>query len=162
EPALHYARQGFQVTPQIARLWARQAPKLAGQPGFAEAFFRGGRAPQAGERWRFPEQADTLQSIAQTKGESFYRGALAQQIVDFARRTGGAITLADLAAHEAQWVEPLSQRFRDYTLHEIPPSGQGIAALAALGMLEHVDLEGMGLDSPAMYHATIEAMKLAF
>ncbi|OVZ61267.1 gamma-glutamyltransferase [Pigmentiphaga sp. NML080357] len=162
QPALEYARQGFQVTPQIARLWARQAPKLANEPGFAEAFFRNGKTPQAGDRWRFPEQADTLQSIAQTRGDSFYRGALAQKIVDFARQTGGTLTLADLAAHEAQWVEPLSQQFRGYTLHEIPPSGQGIAALAALGMLERLDLEGMGLDSPAMYHAMIEAMKLAF
>lgn len=162
QPALRYAREGFQVTPHIARLWAGQAPTLAGQPGFAEAFFRNGRAPQPGERWRFPEQADTLADIARTGGDSFYRGALAQKIVDFAQRTGGTLTLADLAAHEIQWVEPLQQNFRGYTLHEIPPSGQGIAALAALGMLEHQDLEAMGLDSPAMYHAQIEAMKLAF
>ncbi|WP_296560595.1 gamma-glutamyltransferase [Pigmentiphaga sp.] len=162
QPALHYAREGFQVTPQIARLWARQAPNLAREPGFAEAFFRDGRTPQAGDRWRFPEQADTLADIARTGGDSFYRGALAQKIVDFAQRTGGAMTLADLAAHEVQWVEPLRQDFRGYTLHEIPPSGQGIAALAALGMLDRLDLEGMGLDSPAMYHAMIEAMKLAF
>ncbi|MDX3906608.1 MAG: gamma-glutamyltransferase family protein [Pigmentiphaga sp.] len=162
EPALGYARQGFQVTPQIARLWEQQAPALAGEPGFAQAFFRDGTTPRAGDRWRFPEQADTLADIARTGGESFYRGALAQRIVDFAQQTGGALALADLAAHEAQWVEPLSQDFRGYTVHEIPPSGQGIAALAALGMLDRLDLEGMGLDSPAMYHAMIEAMKLAF
>ncbi|VCU70219.1 Putative gamma-glutamyltransferase YwrD [Pigmentiphaga humi] len=162
EPAIGYARDGFQVTPHIASLWAAQAPKLAGEPGFAQAFFRDGRTPQPGERWRFPEQAETLRSIASSRGESFYRGELAQAIVDFARRSGGTLTLADLDAHQAEWVEPLRQDFRGYTLHEIPPSGQGIAALSALGMLERLDLEGMGLDSPAMYHAMVEAMKLAF
>src|SRR5690606_12887886 len=143
-------------------LWARQAPQLAHLPGFAEAFYRGGTTPAAGDLWRFPEQADTLQSIARSHGESFYRGELARAITDFAQATGGALTLADLAAHRAEWVDPIQQRFRGYTLHEIPPSGQGIAALMALGMLEHAHLEKMGLDSPARYRAMIEAMKLSF
>lgn len=121
-----------------------------------------GKTPEAGQWWRFPAQARTLRDIAQTGGESFYRGDLARRITDFARATGGALTMQDLAEHKAEWVQPIGQNFRDYTLHEIPPNGQGIAALMALGMLERFDLEGMGRDSADYYHVSIEAMKLAF
>ncbi|MDQ8033365.1 MAG: gamma-glutamyltransferase family protein [Bordetella sp.] len=162
EPAIAYAEDGFPVSPTIARQWATQAPKLQHEPGFAEAFLIDGKAPEAGQWWRFPAQARTLREIAQSGGESFYRGDLARRITDFARETGGALTLADLAEHRAEWVEPIGQNFRDYTLHEIPPNGQGIAALMALGMLERLDLEGMGRDSADYYHVSIEAMKLAF
>lgn len=162
EPAIEYAENGFPVSPTIARQWATQAPKLAHEPGFREAFMPEGQAPQAGEWWRFPDQARTLREIAETGGESFYRGNLAKQICDHARATGGALREADLAAHQAEWVEPISQGFRDYRLHECPPNGQGIAALMALGLLEKFDLEGMGVDSADYYHVSIEAMKLAF
>ena len=162
EPAIAYAEEGYAVSPTVARQWAAQAPRLAEQPGFQEAFLRLGRAPHAGEHWRFPEQARTLRLIAESGGESFYRGELAERIDAYARQTGGALRATDLAAHQAQWVEPLRQDFRGYTLHEIPPSGQGIAALMALGMLEKFDVEGMGLDSVDYYHASLEAMKLAF
>ncbi|MEI2415745.1 gamma-glutamyltransferase [Orrella sp. JC864] len=162
EPAIEYASRGFPVSPTIARQWATQSPKLAHEPGFKEAFLPAGRAPQAGEVWRFEAQARTLREIAETGGASFYRGELARRIADFAARTGGALTADDLAAHEAEWVQPISQRFRDVHLHEIPPNGQGIAALIALGILEHFDLESMGRDSADYYHVSIEAMKLAF
>ncbi|EWM47762.1 gamma-glutamyltranspeptidase family protein [Bordetella holmesii 35009] len=162
EPAIEYAERGFAVSPTIARQWATQAPKLAHEPGFAQAFLPEGKTPQAGQWWRFPEQGRTLRDIAETGGESFYRGALAAKIAAFARETGGALTADDLAAHQPQWVEPISQGFRDYRLHEIPPNGQGISALIALGLLEHFDLEGMGCDSADYYHVSIEAMKLAF
>ena len=162
EPAIAYAEEGFAVSPTIARQWEGQAPKLAEQPGFKEAFLRLGRAPRAGERWHFPEQARTLRLIAESGGESFYCGELAERIDAFARKTGGALRATDLAAHQAQWVEPLKQDFRGYTLHEIPPSGQGIAALIALGILEQFDVQGMGLDSANHYHVSLEAMKLAF
>ncbi|MCA3233665.1 MAG: gamma-glutamyltransferase family protein, partial [Cupriavidus sp.] len=161
-PAIEYAEQGFMVSPQIARQWAAQVPVLREQPGFAKAFMPEGRAPQAGERWRFPEQAATLRKIAETDGESFYRGELAERIVAFAQETGGALRAADLAAHQPNWVEPMKQDFRGYTLHEIPPNGQGIAALIGLGILDRFDLEGMGVDSADFYHVGIEAMKLAF
>jgi gamma-glutamyltranspeptidase/glutathione hydrolase len=161
-PAIDYAENGFLVSPQIARQWAAQVPVLAEQPGFAKAFMRDGRAPQAGERWRFPEQAATLKKIAETDGESFYKGELAASIVAFAKETGGAIREEDLAQHAAEWVTPISQDFRGYTLHEIPPNGQGIAALIGLGILDRFDVESMGRDSTAFYHVTIEAMKLAF
>ncbi|AKQ56330.1 gamma-glutamyltransferase [Bordetella hinzii] len=162
EPAIEYAERGFAVSPTIARQWATQAPKLAHEPGFAEAFLPAGRAPEAGQWWRFPEQARTLREIAETGGESFYRGALAEKIAAFARQTGGALTAEDLAAHRPEWVEPISQGFRGYRLHEIPPNGQGISALIALGLLEQFDLEAMGRDSADYYHVSIEAMKLAF
>jgi gamma-glutamyltranspeptidase/glutathione hydrolase len=161
-PAIEYAEQGFLVSPQIARQWAAQAPVLAEQPGFAKAFLRNGKPPQAGERWRFPEQAATLQQIAESDGESFYKGELAARIVAFAEETGGVMSADDLALHTHNWVTPLSQDFRGYTLHEIPPNGQGLAALIGLGILDRFDLEGMGRDSAAFYHVSIEAMKLAF
>jgi gamma-glutamyltranspeptidase/glutathione hydrolase len=162
EPAIEYAERGFLVSPQIARQWAAQVPVLAEQPGFAQAFLRDGKAPQAGERWRFPEQAATLRKIAESDGESFYKGELAERIVAFAQDTGGVISMADLAAHSPSWVTPLSQDFRGYTLHEIPPNGQGLAALIGLGILDRFDIESMGRDSAEFYHVSIEAMKLAF
>ncbi|SAI30347.1 glutamyltransferase [Bordetella ansorpii] len=162
EPAIAYAEEGFAVSPTVARQWAAQSAKLAEQPGFKEAFLRLGRAPHAGEHWRFPEQARTLRLIAESGGESFYRGELASRIDAHARNTGGALRAEDLAAHQPMWVEPVTQDFRGYTLHEIPPSGQGIAALIALGILDRFDLESMGRDSADFYHVGLEAMKLAF
>ncbi|WPB55543.1 gamma-glutamyltransferase family protein [Xylophilus sp. GOD-11R] len=160
EPAIDYAERGFQVTPQISRQWAQQLPVLKDQPGYAAAFAPEGRAPRMGETWRFADQARSLRLIAESKGDAFYTGALAQAIVAHARQTGGALTLDDLAAHRPEWVEPISRRYRDHVLHEIPPSGQGIAALIALGLLEHHDIGA--LDSAQAYHLQIEAMKLAF
>jgi gamma-glutamyltranspeptidase/glutathione hydrolase len=162
EPAVLYAEEGFLVSPQIARLWANQVPGFMEQPGFREAFTIDGRAPVAGERWRFPAQAQTLRLIAESHGESFYRGELAQRIEGFAKQCGGALRASDLAAHEAQWVQPIQQSFQGYTLHEVPPNGMGLAALIALGILDQFDIRGMGLDSADHYHASLEAMKLAF
>ena len=162
ESAIDYAENGFPVSPFIASVWPLLADLVRGQPGFDAAFLRDGQAPGAGDWWRFPEQAKTLADIAATGGESFYRGEIAQQIAAYARATGGAMTAADLAAHQPQWVTPLAQKYRDFTLHEIPPNWQGIAALMALGMLEHFDVRAEGLDSAGAVHLQIEAMKLAF
>jgi gamma-glutamyltranspeptidase/glutathione hydrolase len=161
-PAIGYAQEGFLVSPQIARQWAAQAPVLDGQPGFREAFLSQGRAPQAGERWRFPDQARTLAEIAETGGRSFYTGRLAERIADYAAQGGGALSTEDLASHAHAWIEPIAQSFRGYKLHEIPPNGQGIAALIGLGILDRFDIESMGCDSTDFYHVAIEAMKLAF
>ena len=162
EPAIDYARNGFPVSPVVASQWESQIPRLKDQPGFAQAFVRNGRAPRAGELFRYPEQADTLAEIARTRGESFYRGPLAQRIVDFSSACGGALHLDDLAAHQPDWVEPISQAYRGYRVHEIPPNGQGIAALMALGILEHFDLGSTTADSVESLHLQVEAMKLAF
>jgi gamma-glutamyltranspeptidase/glutathione hydrolase len=162
EPAIKYADEGFAVSPTIARQWAMQGEKLQDQPGYAEAFLPGGSAPKAGDVWRFPAQARTLERIAQTLGQDFYQGELADKIADFAARTGGAITAADLAANRCDWVEPLAMSYRgEYMLHEIPPNGQGIAALMALGMLDEFDPPRADVASD-LYHLPIEAMKLAF
>lgn len=161
-PAIEYAQDGYLVSPTIARQWQGQVGAFRDQPGFAEAFMRNGRAPQAGERFSFPDQAATLREIASSTGESFYRGRLARAMVDFSDATGGSFTLGDLNVHSADWVEPIAQAYRDYTLHEIPPNGQGIAALIALGLLKHFDLASTPVDSAASVHLQVEAMKLGF
>ena len=162
EPAIKYASDGYMVSPTISRLWAKQAPELKDQPGYAEAFMPRGRAPQAGEKFSFPDQAKTLKRIAETKGEAFYKGDLAQKIADWARAKGGSMTLEDLASHQNDWVEPIGMDYRGYRLLEIPPNGQGIAALVALGILENLDMAKLGVDSADSLHAQLEAMKLAF
>ncbi|HET9403469.1 MAG TPA: gamma-glutamyltransferase [Burkholderiales bacterium] len=162
EPAIRYAADGYMVSPTISRLWAKQAPELKDQPGYAQAFMPNGRAPAAGEKFSFPDQAKTLQRIAETKGEAFYQGDLAERIAAWAKQNGGAMTVADLAAHRNDWVEPISLDYRGYRLLEIPPNGQGIAALLALGMLENLDMPAFPVDSADSLHVQIEAMKLAF
>ena len=162
EPALRYARKGYMVSPTVHRQWQAQVAELSPHPGYREAFAPKGRAPLPGEHFICPGQARTLELIAQTKGEAFYRGELAKAIADHARATGGLIDETDLAAHQADWVEPISVRYRDVTLYEIGPSGQGIGALMALGMLEHFDLKAAGPDTALSQHLQIEAMKLAF
>ena len=161
-PAISYAENGFAVSPTVARQWAGQAEKLKDQPGFAAAFLPQGRAPQAGEIWRFPEQARSLELIAQSQGKAFYEGELAERIAAFAAQTGGAITQDDLAAHQCDWVEPISMSYRDeFRLYELPPNGQGIAALMALGMLDTFDPPSSDC-SLDLFHQPIEAVKLAF
>ena len=162
EPALRHAHDGYLVSPTVHRQWQAQVTELLPQPGYREAFAPAGRAPLPGEMFKCPGQAPTLERIAASKGEDFYHGELARSIAAHARATGGLIEEADLAAHEADWVDPISVCYRDLTLHEIGPSGQGIGALMALGMLDHFDLKSTGLDSAHTQHLQIEAMKLAF
>jgi len=162
EPAIRYAADGYLVSPTIARLWARQAPNLQDVPGFAEHFLPNGRAPEAGEKFTAPAHARTLERIAETRGAAFYRGDLAERMAAHSLQHGGAMTMADLAAHTVDWVEPLAQDYRGYTLHEIPPNGQGIAAQMALGILGCFDLGAIPVDSADSLHLQIEAMKLAF
>lgn len=166
-PAIRYAEQGFPVFPETARAWQSaervfvplSAPEF--QP-FKQVFFPGDRAPEAGEIWSSPAHAATLREIAATGGESFYQGQIAQRIAAFASDTGGLITLADLAQHQADWVTPISTTYRDLTVWEIPPNGQGIAALMALNLLEGFDLAQHPRESANSFHWQIEAMKLAF
>lgn len=162
EPAIRYAHDGYLVSPTVHRQWQRQVEVLGGQPGFLEAFAPKGRAPLPGERFKCSGQAATLESIARTKGDSFYHGVLAAEIARHASSTGGLLTESDLASHEADWVRPISLSYRDYEIHEIGPNGQGIGALMALGMLRNFDLQGFGLDSAQTLHLQIEAMRLAF
>jgi gamma-glutamyltranspeptidase/glutathione hydrolase len=121
-----------------------------------------GRAPRAGERFRFKAAGDVLEQIARTKGEAFYRGAVAEKIEAHAKKHGGAMRVSDLQSHKSDWVETLRMDYRGYTLHEIPPNGQGIVALMALGMLSHFDLRALPVDGVDSVHLQIEAQKLAF
>jgi gamma-glutamyltranspeptidase/glutathione hydrolase len=161
-PAIAYAREGFAVSPVISEKWAKAVPILGGVPGFAEHFLPRGRAPEPGELFASAALTATLEKIAATKGEAFYRGELAEKMVAHARAHGGAHTLEDFAAHANDWVTPLALDYRGYAVQEIPPNGQGIAALIALGILEQFDLGGKPVDSAEVQHLEIEAMKLAF
>ena len=162
EPAIKYAHDGFRVSYMVARQWARAVDRLRGQQDWVRDFMPNGRTPQPGEVWKFPDQAATLAKIAETGGEAFYRGELAEAMDSHARATGGALRRNDLAGHRADWVDPIGLTYRGTTLHEIPPSGQGIAACMALGILENFDLAGHDCDGPEVAHLRIEAMKLAF
>jgi gamma-glutamyltranspeptidase/glutathione hydrolase len=162
EKAIEYGRKGFLVSPTIAGQWAAQVPILKNQPGFADAFLPDGNPPKAGERFRWKKHADALEKIAATKGKAFYRGVLAEKIEAHAKKHGGAMRASDLAAHKSDWVKPLQMDYRGYTLHEIPPNGQGVVALMALGMLEHFDVRSHPVDGADSVHLQIEAQKLAF
>src|SRR3954470_5126474 len=162
EHAIDYGRKGFLVSPTIAGQWANQVPELKDQPGFAKAFLPDGHPPHPGERFRFPAHANVLEEIASTKGKAFYKGKLAEKLEAAARKQGGALRASDMAEHKSDWVKPLAMDYRGYTLHEIPPNGQGIVALMALGMLEHFDLRSHPVDGPDSVHLQIEAIKLAF
>jgi len=162
-PAIGYARDGYAVSPIIADKWAKVVPILGKVPGFAEHFLPRGRALTVGEVFSSSGMAASLEKIAATGGEAFYRGELAEAMVAHAKAHGGAHTLDDFAAHTCDWVEPIGIAYRDYTVHEIPPNGQGIAALMALGILRHFNLGTKPpVDSAAVQHLEIEAMKLAF
>jgi gamma-glutamyltranspeptidase/glutathione hydrolase len=161
EPAVSYAEKGFPVSPVIAEQWRRGAEELHAHPGFAECFMPEGRAPRVGEQFRNPALARTLGEIAETNGESFYRGALAERVANFARRHDGALSEDDLAAHQNEWCKTITQPVGDAVLHEIPPNGQGIAACMALGILGALEIETLEPDSVDAWHLEIEAMKLA-
>lgn len=161
EDAIRHAMDGFPVSPVIARQWHQATLDLATEPGF-EAFMPKGRAPRAGEIWRFADQAMTLKEIARTRGRSFYEGRLAQCIHDFAQQCSAALTIDDLRAHRTDWVEPIGQSYGEVTVHEIPPNGQGIAALIALGILKHLPYGQTQPGSAQRAHLEIEVMRLAF
>ena len=161
-PAIELAERGHGVACIVADKWARQVPLLASQPGFAEAFMPRGRAPTPGERFVFEAAGRTLRAIAESDGESFYRGEIAAMLVSHAAGNGGSMSASDLADYRPEWVEPIEMAFAGHTVHQIPPNGQGIAALMALGMLEHLDAGRLPVDSVESQHLQIEAMKLAF
>ena len=159
EPALRYARDGFAVSPVVARQWQWLSPAFAAEESFAATFLPEGRPPRAGETFRNPDLAETLEAIAATRGESFYRGPLAGTIAAAARAAGGALSEEDLASHRVEWVTPLACPFAGAEALELPPNTQGIAALVALGVLRHTALGEHGPDTADSLHLQIEAMK---
>ena len=163
-PAIEVAERGYAVPVIVQHKWTAAAglAELTSQPGFAQAFLPHGRAPHVAERFCLPAAAKTLRLIGQSHGEAFYRGEIAAAVEAYAKTHGGVMTAADMAAYQPEWVTPISRDYRGYTLHEIPPNGQGIAALIALGIVEKFDIASMPVDGLASQHLQIEAMKLAF
>jgi gamma-glutamyltranspeptidase/glutathione hydrolase len=163
-PAIELAQRGYAVPVVVQHKWRNAAslPELTTQPGFAEAFLPNGRAPEVGERFAFPDAARTLRLIGLTNGEAFYAGEIAAAAEAHARAHGGQMRAEDFTNYHPEWVKPIARNYRGHTLHEIPPNGQGIAALIALGILDHFDLASLPVDGTASQHLQIEAMKLAF
>lgn len=161
-PAIEIAERGFALPPIVAKKWAAAVPELASEPGFAATFMPHGRAPAVSELVRLPGHAKTLRLLGEAGPRAFYEGEPAERIAAFAREGGAALTGRDLREYRAEWVEPIGKAYRGYTVHEIPPNGQGIAALIALGILERFDLAALARDGVDAQHLQIEAMKLAF
>lgn len=162
EPAIDIAERGSAVPPVVAHKWAAAIPDLEQQPGFADTFMPGGRAPACGERFTFRDASRTLRLIGESAGRAFYEGELAERIAAFSNETGGTMSTQDLRDYAPEWVTPISARYRGYEVHELPPNGQGIAALIALRILDRFDLAALPVDGAESQHLQIEAMKLAF
>jgi gamma-glutamyltranspeptidase / glutathione hydrolase len=170
-PAIRYAQQGFPVTEFIADGWARGTAnfeKLAKAGAIEEienmrrVYMPGGAAPKEGEVFKNPDLALTLIEIAEGGRDAFYKGSLAQAMDQYFRRIGAPHRLADFAAHKSEWLDPVSVNYRGYDVWELPPSGQGIAALQMLNILEGYDLKAMGRASPDFWHVFVEAKKRVF
>lgn len=162
-PSIQTAQEGFPVTEIIAGYWKDSTKKLAAWPDSAETFLVDGtRSPREAELFQNPRLADTYQLIAEKGRQEFYQGTIAERIVDFSQKQGGYFSLQDLAHHTDDWIDPVSTNYRGYDVWELPPSGQGIAALEILNLLEQYDLESMGAGSAAYWHLFLEAKKLAY
>ncbi len=162
EPAIHYAKAGFHVSPVTANAWKLAVEIFQDREDFMSTFSINGRAPLAGELFKSPGHATSLELIAETKGEAFYRGELAEKIVAHAKDQGGLLRLEDLSEHQANLVDPISIDIDNLDLYEIPPNGQGLAALIALGICREFKLGDMDPESTDAVHIQLEAMKLAF
>ncbi|MBA8882948.1 gamma-glutamyltransferase [Dokdonella fugitiva] len=161
-PAIAYARDGFPLTELIAYYWNLSVPRLARFPGFTEQFTHGGKAPAKGEIWKNPNLANTLEAIARGGRDAFYKGAIAHVIADYMKAQGGFLSYDDLATHKGEWVEPISTNYRGYDVWELPPNGQGLAALQMLNILEGYDFSKIPFGSTEHVHLFVEAKKLAF
>lgn len=162
ETAIEIAQRGVTITPMAARKWHAMMPLFAAMPGFTETFIPNGHAPITGEKFMMPGAAKTLRLLADQGARAFYEGEPADAMVSWAKKTGGLMNSADLAACQPEWVTPLQRRYRGYDVHELPPNGQGITALIALGLLEQFDITDLPPDGAESLHLQIEAVKLAF
>lgn len=159
-PAIRYAAQGFAVSPIVQRDWASAIETYSEFTGFRKAFMRDGRAPEVGELFKHPEQAQTLTAIAETKGRAFYEGDLALKMTTYLNENGCELSREDMARHVSEWVEPIAINYGAVSVQQIPPNGQGIAALIALGILDQLDLAQYPVDSADSVHLQIEATKI--
>ncbi|MBR9791773.1 MAG: gamma-glutamyltransferase [Gammaproteobacteria bacterium] len=161
-PAIRYARNGFPVSELVAYYWQMNVDRIGHYPGFATTFMPGGKVPQKGDMFKNPGLAATYEKIATGGRDAFYKGDIARVIAAYMKEQGGYLSYEDLAAHTSDWVTPVSANYRGYDVWELPPNGQGIAALQILNILEQYDIEGMGWDSADYIHTFVEAKKLAF
>ncbi len=163
EPAIEYAERGFVVTEVIGRDWQEEGAAHRGSTDFARTYLPGGKAPAIGEIFVNRNLGATLRAIATGGADVFYKGALAEKIVAFAKAQGGFHTLEDFAGHRSNWIDPINTTYRGHTVYELPPNTQGLAALEMLNILEGFDLRAMGGHNSAKYiHTVVEAKKLAF
>lgn len=162
QPAISYAREGFPVTEVIAYHLELGTTTLQDFPNIKEVYMPKGKAPAKGEVFKNPLLANTLEKIAKGGRNEFYRGSIARDIDAFMKKQGGFLTYDDLSRHHSEWVEPVSTTYRGYEVWELPPNGQGIAALQILNILEGFDIAAMGFGSAAYIHTFTEAKKLAF
>jgi gamma-glutamyltranspeptidase/glutathione hydrolase len=161
-PAIFYADDGFPVSDVIANAWNAATRKLSADPGSAATFLPNGRAPKSGEVFKNPDLANTLRLIA-TKGPAgFYEGKTAEAILALSTAKGGTMTAADLKDYQPEWVDPISTTYRGWTVYELPPNTQGIAALMMLNIMEQYPIGEYGLTSTKAMHVEIEAKKLAY
>ncbi|MBD3586854.1 gamma-glutamyltransferase [Salinimonas sp. HHU 13199] len=161
-PAINYAKDGFPVSELIAYYWQVNTKRIGQYEGFADTFLPGGKPPAKGDIFKNPGLATTYEKIATGGRDAFYKGDIARTIAAYMKAQGGYLTYDDLAAHSSTWVEPVSTNYRGYDVWELPPNGQGIAALQILNIMEQFDVEGMGFGSAEYVHTFVEAKKLAF
>jgi gamma-glutamyltranspeptidase/glutathione hydrolase len=161
-PAIRYAEEGFPLSPVIASDWGHSVSVFKDKPGFAEVFMPGGHAPAEGEIFKNPALAKTLRLIAEKGRDAYYQGPIAEELVRYSKANGGFFAAEDFARHHSTWDEPLATDYRGYSLWELPPNSQGLAALQLLNILENFDLKAMGRGSADFWHVMTEAKKLAY
>jgi gamma-glutamyltranspeptidase / glutathione hydrolase len=161
-PAIRYADEGFPVTEIFSSYWIASERKLRRDTNAANIYLPNGRAPHTGELFRNPQLARSLKQISAHGRKAFYEGAIAEEILDCSKAHGGTMSAEDLSKYSAQWVEPISTTYHDWTVYELPPNGQGIGALLMLNLMERFPLGENGLTNSSTYHIMIEAKKLAY
>jgi gamma-glutamyltranspeptidase/glutathione hydrolase len=161
-PAIHYAETGFPVTELIAYYWGRSAPYLQRFDGFEEIFMPNGKAPKKGEIFKNQALANTFKKLVEGGKEAFYKGEIARTIDAYMKEQGGFLSYDDLANHSSEWIKPVSTNYRGVDVWELPPNGQGIAALQILNIMENYDVSAMGFGSKSYIHTFVEAKKLAY
>jgi gamma-glutamyltranspeptidase / glutathione hydrolase len=159
-PAMFYARNGFPLAERNARYWLSK--KLLTQPGYKETYLPDGIKPGLGDTFRNPALANSFAAVTTGGKDAFYRGEMTQKMVTFLRAHGGTHTLEDFSDYQPEWVEPISTTYRGWTVSELPPNGQGVAALSMLNIMEHFPIASYGHNSAAALHIMIEAKKLAY
>ena len=161
-PSIEYAKKGFPISELVAYYMQRSVPKLSKFAGFKETYMPNGKAPVKGQIFKNKALAVTYEKIATGGRDVFYKGDIARSIDAYMNQQGGFLSYEDLASHTSEWVEPVSTNYKGYDVWELPPNGQGIAALQILNLLEQFDVEGMGFGSEQYIHTFVEAKKLAF